>query len=98
MRIIYEHIDLLGVICGLSGAFLLAKKRFIALLIIIISNLIWVIWGLHSTSWSLSFLQACFFILNSRTIIEWIKLEIKKPIEEQEDSFKTLNKFLNIMR
>jgi hypothetical protein len=97
MSVIFNHIDWLGVFLSLFGWFLMAKKRFIALIILVLANVVWLIWGLETRVWSIFVLQSCFMVLNGRTMYEWFHIEQKKPPELQESSFKKLIRLINYL-
>ncbi|MFT3947835.1 MAG: hypothetical protein QM763_12775 [Agriterribacter sp.] len=96
MKFILLHIDWLGVCLSLLGWFLMAKKRFYALIVLCFANLVWLSWAIMTSVASLGFLQVCFMILNLRTIYEWIKTEKSKPVDFQDKSFLLLKNWLRL--
>ena len=88
--------DWIGVFFSLLGWYLMSKYRFIGLLVLIVANILWIIFGIKSEIYSLVFLQLSFIILNIKTNIEWYNIEKKKPIEYRDKSFTTINKLFNI--
>lgn len=90
MSVIFKHIDWLGVLLSLFGWFLMARQRFIALLVLIFANVIWFTWGFTTNVPSIMFLQVSFMLLNFRTIYEWLKTEAKKPDEFRYKCYKFL--------
>lgn len=60
-----------GTALSLIGWFLMAKHRMLALLVLIAANIAWIFFAVPSHIWSLAVLQACFIILNLRTIRQW---------------------------
>ena len=42
------------------------RRRLLGFWIFLLSNLLWVAWGLHSNAWALVFLQFCLAAMNIR--------------------------------
>lgn len=94
MKFIVEHLDWLGVVVGLAGAYLLAKTRFIGLIVVAFTNTIWIFWAFGTRTYSLGFLQCCFLFLNIRTLVEWMKAEKRKQEDTRDDSYKKLRRLI----
>jgi hypothetical protein len=60
-----------GTVLSLVGWFLMAKHRMLALVVLIAANIAWIVFAIPSHIWSLAVLQACFVLLNLRTIRQW---------------------------
>lgn len=65
--------DWVGGILGLVGCFLMAKHKKTAETIFIVANVLWVAWALGNHTQSVFLFQSVLFVLNSRTLITWIK-------------------------
>lgn len=76
MSIILSHIDWLGMCMSLTAYFLMAKRRKKAIIILVVSNLIWGTWALINNVTSVIVMNSCYLLLNLRTIYYW-KNEIK---------------------
>ncbi len=98
MQIILKHIDWLGVFLSLSGWFLMGKRRFFAILVLILTNIVWLTWALTNNVYSMMVLSTCFIILNVKTIINWIKDEKKKPLDFQDKTFIRLKQLTNTLK
>ena len=42
------------------------SRRLVGFWIFIVSNVLWVVWGLHTSAWALVFLQVCLAAMNIR--------------------------------
>ena len=65
--------DWLGVFLSLLGWFFMAKNRHMAMIVLLAANVVWIIWAVPLSLWSLVTLQVCFMGLNIRTTLEWSK-------------------------
>jgi hypothetical protein len=46
-----------------------ARKRIVGFYTFIVSNLLWIVWGLHDHAWALIALQTGLFAMNVRGIV-----------------------------
>ncbi|MCE9659789.1 MAG: hypothetical protein K8R60_14605 [Burkholderiales bacterium] len=44
----------------------LKRRRLVGFWIFLLSNVLWIAWGLHSHAWALVFLQVCLAAMNIR--------------------------------
>ncbi len=44
----------------------LKRRRLVGFWIFLLSNVLWIAWGLHSRAWALVFLQVCLAAMNIR--------------------------------
>jgi hypothetical protein len=42
------------------------RRRLLGFWIFLLSNVLWVVWGIHTRSWALVFLQVCLAAMNIR--------------------------------
>ena len=59
---------------SVAAAYLVAsstkKKRNVGFWIFLLSNVLWVVWGLHTRAWALIALQGCLATLNVRGLLK----------------------------
>jgi hypothetical protein len=59
---------------SLAAAYLVASnqkgRRNVGFWIFLVSNVLWVAWGLHTDAWALIALQVCLAVLNVRGLVK----------------------------
>lgn len=95
IQFILAHIDWLGSTLSLSGWFIMARNKFIALLVLICANAIWFGWSLQKDVLSLSIASFIFILLNIRTTYTWAVAEKAKPTQYQDPSYLLLKRGLH---
>ena len=78
MNQVVQHIDWLGIGLSITAYFLMAKRRRLAISILVGSNLIWGSWAFSKGVHSLFFLNICYLILNIRTLYTWRKTALEE--------------------
>ena len=70
-----KTMDWIGAAINLIGWYIMPKNRLIATCIFLVSNMLWISWGIGHTTWSIVIVEVCFFYLNIRAVLIW-----KSPI------------------
>lgn len=63
--------DWIGAAINVIGWYVMPKNRLAATCIFLISNIVWISWGIGHTTWSIVILQGCFVFLNIRAVLIW---------------------------
>lgn len=72
----------------------MGKKRFFAILVLILTNIVWLIWAISNSVFSMIVLSLSFIFLNIKTLLEWFGQEKTKSIENQDEKYKRLKRIL----
>lgn len=56
---------------ALTGNFLLAKRRKVAIIVLLCSATLWIIWAVVNGVWSIVALNCIYVLLHIRTIYYW---------------------------
>ena len=51
---------------SVAGGSSLKRRRLLGFWIFLLSNVLWVVWGLYTRAWALVFLQVCLAAMNIR--------------------------------
>jgi hypothetical protein len=71
MNMLLPHADWIGIVLSLSAYFMLARHRRAALVVLVLSNVVWGSWALTKGVTTISLLNAAYLVLNLRTLVIW---------------------------